>query len=182
VYSKNDGLIPIAGKNRVKKEFSDMGLYDSTAVRASRLWPAFVLMALFLSGAIAGDYLLYSESAPPEHWKPVNGQLAALLEDSRAPEVIEKRGTAEAQPPAAAKTKQAVPASTTGIIDINRAGLSELMTLPGIGEVKAKAILEYRGKAGAFQSVEELLQVKGIGEKTLERLRDRLSVNQPPQE
>lgn len=46
----------------------------------------------------------------------------------------------------------------------------------GVGELKAKAIVEYREANGAFSSVDDLLQVKGIGAKTLEANRDRLSV------
>ena len=50
------------------------------------------------------------------------------------------------------------------------------MSLSGIGEVKADAILAYRAENGAFQSVEQLLEVSGIGEKTLEKLRSQICV------
>ncbi|NMA65242.1 MAG: helix-hairpin-helix domain-containing protein [Clostridiaceae bacterium] len=62
-------------------------------------------------------------------------------------------------------------------ININKAGLEELMTLPYIGEVKAKAIMEYRKTYGAFSTVEELINVKGIGAKTLERLRPYIIID-----
>lgn len=51
---------------------------------------------------------------------------------------------------------------------VNQATLEELKTLSGVGEAKAKAILEYREKNGPFQDVNDLLRVSGIGEKTLE--------------
>jgi len=60
-------------------------------------------------------------------------------------------------------------------IDINSASVAELATLPGIGEAKAKAIVEYRA-ADPFKTVEDLKKVKGIGEKTLEALRPDLTV------
>ena len=61
-------------------------------------------------------------------------------------------------------------------ININTASVSELMTLDGIGEVKANAIVEYRTKNGLFKSIDELMLVSGIGEKTLEKNRDRITV------
>jgi competence protein ComEA len=60
-------------------------------------------------------------------------------------------------------------------IDINSASVSELATLPGIGEAKAKAIVEYRA-ADPFKTVDDLKKVKGIGEKTLDALRPDIMV------
>ena len=57
-------------------------------------------------------------------------------------------------------------------IDLNTAGRAALMALPGIGEVKADAILAYREANGPFASVDDLLRVKGIGSAVLEKLRD----------
>ncbi len=61
-------------------------------------------------------------------------------------------------------------------IDLNTAGLEELMRLPGIGEMKAKAILSYREKNGAFQTAEDVMKVPGIKEGLYERIRDRVFV------
>jgi competence protein ComEA len=62
------------------------------------------------------------------------------------------------------------------LVDLNRASLHELTLLPGIGPAKAERILAKREELTAFQNVEELLQVKGIGEKTLEKLRDKITI------
>lgn len=71
-------------------------------------------------------------------------------------------------------------ASTTvkssGKLNINKASLEELQTLPGIGEVRAKSIIEYREAQGGFKSVEELSNISGIGTKTLEKLRDKVDI------
>ncbi len=70
---------------------------------------------------------------------------------------------AASAPPAAA--------ATTGVVNVNTASALELERLPGIGESKAKAIVAYRKDNGAYQQVEDLLEVKGIGDGALERIR-----------
>ena len=57
-------------------------------------------------------------------------------------------------------------------VSINSATLEELMTIKGIGESKAKSIIEYRNTNGLFQSLEDLMNIVGIKEKTLEKLRE----------
>lgn len=59
------------------------------------------------------------------------------------------------------------PGSAGGMVNLNSAGLSELDMLPGVGPVTAQKILDWRGAHGAFSSVDELLEVDGIGDKTL---------------
>ena len=61
-------------------------------------------------------------------------------------------------------------------VNVNQATKEEIETLPGIGPAKAQAIIEYRDENGPFQQVEDLLQVNGIGEKTLENLREYVAI------
>lgn len=63
-----------------------------------------------------------------------------------------------------------------GIININKATLEELMTIPGIGQAKAQSIVDYRNENGKFKSVDELTNITGIGAKTLEKLRDKVDI------
>lgn len=67
------------------------------------------------------------------------------------------------------------PSSQPGL-DLNTASESELQTLRGVGPVTARAIVMYRNTIGRFTSVDQLLQVDGIGPKTLEKLRSQVHV------
>ncbi|MDO4427768.1 MAG: helix-hairpin-helix domain-containing protein [Moraxella sp.] len=65
---------------------------------------------------------------------------------------------------------------TSTKININTASAAELTTLHGVGVKTAEAIVQYRTQMGRFGRIEDLMNVKGIGEKTLENNRQRLSV------
>ena len=84
-------------------------------------------------------------------------------------------------PAASAPTEKSTAAPTEpGPLDLNRATARELTTLPGIGEVLAQRIVDYREAHGSFQSVEELIAVEGIGEGKLEKLRELVTVEVEP--
>lgn len=65
---------------------------------------------------------------------------------------------------------------TGGAIDLNTAGAAELETLPRVGPALAQRIVEWRQRNGRFSSVDQLLDVSGIGQKTLDGFRDRVRV------
>ena len=66
--------------------------------------------------------------------------------------------------------------SSDGMIDVNTATKDELMKVPGIGEVTAAKIIEFREKNGNFKSLEDLKKVGRIGDKTLEKFKEKLEV------
>ncbi|MGN2337275.1 helix-hairpin-helix domain-containing protein [Clostridium cagae] len=66
--------------------------------------------------------------------------------------------------------------NNSGKININCAQLEELKNLNGMGEAKAKRIIEYRENIGAFNSVEDIKNIDGIGEKSFEKLKDQIDV------
>ncbi len=66
-------------------------------------------------------------------------------------------------------------------IDLNTATLSQLDGLPGIGPVIAERILELREKSGAFKRIEDLMNIRGIGEKKFLKLKDLITVETPKQ-
>lgn len=61
-------------------------------------------------------------------------------------------------------------------ININTATVDQLQTLPGVGPSLASSILEYRQKVGKFKKIEEILNIKGMGEKKFQKIKDRLVV------
>lgn len=68
-----------------------------------------------------------------------------------------------------AKAKSQAEAAVDALININSAPVEKLRELSGIGEKKAKAIVSYREKHGNFASLDDLLEVKGIGESFIEK-------------
>ncbi|MBN2895464.1 MAG: helix-hairpin-helix domain-containing protein [Campylobacterales bacterium] len=66
--------------------------------------------------------------------------------------------------------------SLMAAVNINTAGKEELMSVKGIGEKKAEAIIAYRSANGAFKSVNDLVHVKGLGEKSVEAIKSELTV------
>ena len=65
---------------------------------------------------------------------------------------------------------------TSNKISLNNASKEELMTLNGIGESKANAIIEYRNNNGLFKQIEDITNVKGIGNSVYEKIKDRLTL------
>ena len=76
------------------------------------------------------------------------------------------------------QVQQMSAATPSGKVDLNKADASTLRSeLSGIGEAKAQAIVAYRESNGAFSSVDELLEVQGIGKALLDKNREKLVVN-----
>jgi|MudIll2142460700_1097286.scaffolds.fasta_scaffold818542_2 competence protein ComEA len=73
-------------------------------------------------------------------------------------------------------TGAAAEAPGAGVVNVNTASVEELVRLPGIGESKARAIVDFRKERGAFKSVEQLREVKGIGDAALERIRSQVVI------
>jgi competence protein ComEA len=73
---------------------------------------------------------------------------------------------------------RAAKASTTtaGIVNINTASATDLEALPGIGAKTAARIIEYRQKNGPFKKIEELMNVRGVGEKNFLKLKPQITV------
>lgn len=99
--------------------------------------------------------------------------MAALLSDGSRLEIptIKEAQAMEESGQAAGKTEE-----SDGKVNINTADVDELCKLPGVGEGRAKAIIEYREKQGRFQKKEDIMQVSGIGEKMYARMEEYLKI------
>lgn len=153
-------------------------------VRLSRTEAAVLAAGLLLAAALILYHAFDAQPLDPViETFPASGTAAAAepASDSSAtrrtpqetsrPEAPQQRETRAESSKAAASGQQ-----RSGPVNLNTATREELMTLSGIGEVKADAIIAYRTENGVFQSVEQLLEVSGIGEKTLEKLRAQVYV------
>jgi competence protein ComEA len=83
--------------------------------------------------------------------------------------------SAQDKPTAAAPRAAAKPASTA-TVNINTASATDLEGLPGVGAKTAARIVEYRQKNGPFKKIEELMNVRGLGEKNFLKLKSQLTV------
>ena len=75
------------------------------------------------------------------------------------------------------RTTPAAKASASGPLNLNSATVAQLESLPGIGKSTAERILEYREKSGGFKKVEDLMNVRGIGEKSFLKLKPLVTVS-----
>lgn len=159
----------------------------------------FAVLSLFILGGVLLAFSLYRGSAASSMpgWTPVNEPLIAAIDsvteadrqsgsetaahfkgdsekltanDSPQPTPKElpspPKDTAAPSPDAT----ESKPTTDSALLDLNQATQSELETLPGIGASKAKAIIAYREQLSGYRSVDQLLEVKGIGPKLFERI------------
>lgn len=112
--------------------------------------------------------------------------LAALLTDGQqltipyksGSEPVEDATTLELPGAVVEEAESGVVTSSSGdLININTASLEELDTLPGIGPTIAQRIIDYREQNAAFSTIEEIMDVSGIGPSTFDNIKDLISVN-----
>lgn len=139
----------------------------------------FALAILLLMALIGGGILLYensTETLPPELFFQSAGaatkqpQVSASISQTNP-----KSARTQSQDTSSVSTRW--PTKTTSLLlNINTAPAESLMMLPRVGQVISQRIIELRERLGQFDSVEQLVQVRGIGNKTLELLRPNVTV------
>lgn len=146
-------------------------VYVCGAVCSPGVYPAETDMRVFEAIALAGGF---SDEAD-EQWlnlaEPVvDGQRIYVytLDETKA---LEEKGIQMSD-----KTADSVETKHSGRIDLNTASKDELMTIPGIGESKADAIILYRTECGGFQKPEDIMEISGIKEAVFAKIKDYITV------
>lgn len=106
--------------------------------------------------------------------------LSAKLKDEEViyvPKVGESSSSESTDSPISSSVSNQVSTTSGPKININKADLTELQKLTGIGQKKAQDIIDFRMKNGDFKSIEDLGKVSGFGDKTLEKLKDEISID-----
>jgi competence protein ComEA len=86
--------------------------------------------------------------------------------------------SAAAEQEKAPKAKAAAPATAVSPVNLNTATAAQLQALPGVGAATARLIIEHRQKNGGFKKIEELMTIKGIGEKSFLKLKPLVAVSE----
>ena len=105
-----------------------------------------------------------------------DAQKLVIPTKEEAQALLEQEGSGTAGVPPDGSSDGPAGQGGDGLIDLNTATVQDLMTIPGIGEVKAKGIITYRDQHGAFGDVSEITNVNGIGDAMLERIRPYITV------
>ena len=131
------------------------------------------LIAVHVKGAVAepGLYWLAPDSRVDDAVQAAGGALAEADLDNVNLAAFVSDGS-QLYVPFAGESEDAV----SGPLNINTATEAQLEALDGIGETKARAIVEYRESRGDFASVEQLTRVDGIGDATLDKIREQICV------
>lgn len=138
-----------------------------------RKWAVLALVVLALVFSVG--FLLGRASVP----YPIGAAVSRVPETNTENEKQDAEEN-EAADSAAAETDGADQAAPQGIVNINTADADALQTLPGVGEVLAGRIIEYRELSGGFVTVEQLMEVSGIGRQKFDALRDDITVEDTP--
>lgn len=138
-----------------------------------RKWAVLALVVLALVFSVG--FLLGRASVP----YPIGAAVSRVPETNTENEKQDAEEN-EAADSAAAETDGADQAAPQRIVNINTADADTLQTLPGVGEVLAGRIIEYRELSGGFVTVEQLMEVSGIGQQKFDALRDDITVEDTP--
>lgn len=125
------------------------------------------------------DPLASAQGVTPSSGETAHLSMVDQPTGSQNPEESAVQGAPAAPPGCPEEESASVGVLSDGRVILNEASASELTTLPGIGPSRAASILQLRERLGRFRKVTDLLRVKGIGYKSLQKLKERVVVDRP---
>ena len=143
-------------------------VYVCGAVNDPGVYPIEENMRVFEAVALAGGF---NEQADTQ-W----GNQAESVHDGQKLYIYTKEETSQMESEAAAQSRSSGE-NSDGRVNINEASRDLLMTLPGIGESKADAVIQYRNEHGVFGSIEEIQNVPGIKNAVFQNIKDHITVD-----
>ncbi|MCI8316951.1 MAG: ComEA family DNA-binding protein [Lachnospiraceae bacterium] len=154
-------------------------VYVCGAVSRPGVYPLYDGMRIFEAVELAGGFLPEADETWLNQASPMqDGQQLYVYtkEETRKIKDVRGEGTvcdlAELWPDGSTGGKT----QEQGKVNLNTADVDELMTLPGIGEAKAQAVVQYRAEHGAFSSIEEIRQIPGIKQAVFSKIKDQITV------
>ncbi|MDY4839037.1 MAG: helix-hairpin-helix domain-containing protein [Lachnospiraceae bacterium] len=171
VTEKEQDVMPLPAETETEEE-ADCYVYVCGAVAAPGVYRLAPGSRVYEAVEKAGGLL---DTAAPfslnQALEVTDGQMIHILTKEEA---LQSDNTPDGNGESVEKTESGI---VDGKVNLNAATAAELMTLPGIGEAKAGAILSYREEHGSFAKIEELKNISGIKDGVYEKIKDCITVN-----
>ena len=172
------GDADVTVEHRMRRDAPRLRFTPGHALAAMLLLVAVTCASLTLLVRQSLNYATVGQSASQgtvRTYEDTQGEPGATSDATQPQGSTEQPSQPEPQASNGSQEPQGVDAKDTRI-NLNTATLEELDSINGIGPVTARKILDYRARAGGFSSVDQLLEVSGIGAKTLEKIRAKVTV------
>lgn len=172
------GDTDVTVEHRMRRDAPRLRFTPGHALAAMLLLVAVTCASLTLLVRQSLNYATVGQSASRGTVRPyedTQGESGATSDATQPQGSMEQPSQPEPQTSNGSQEPQGMDAKDTRI-NLNTATLEELDSINGIGPVTARKILDYRARAGGFSSVDQLLEVSGIGAKTLEKIRAKVTV------
>lgn len=151
-----------------------------------------LFILLMVIAAVVAVFSVQDRVDKDGQWTAVNDDMNRLLQESADPNGRADHANVSRQQESNPSASDVSSAEAQGnrnvsqedpgrqLVNINLATVQELDFLPGIGPSKAKAILDYRSASGEFRSIEEIMEVKGIGPQIFGKIKSKITVGDNP--